>query len=140
MQSQDFAASDGKASKNEVNSDKLLLLDVLLSDLQSSGISVVALDEIPSILENKSLVIPGSVKNNASSWSHGGISDSDFTKDLEYLVEQKILQIPNSQISGEQKIPSWVKNTAGWWAEGKIGNADFVKGIQYLMEHGIIRI
>ncbi|WKT57366.1 polysaccharide deacetylase family protein [Candidatus Nitrosotenuis chungbukensis] len=140
LQSQDFAAKDGKLFKNEVDSSKLQLLDTILDDLKSSGISIVALDEIPSILENKSLVIPDTAKDNAGLWSKGQMSDSDFTKELKYLVEQKILQIPNSQISGEQKIPPWVKNIAGWWAEDKIGNADFVKGIQYLMEHGIIRI
>lgn len=140
LQSQDFAAKDDGMSKNEVNSSKLQLLDVILDDLKSNGISIVALDEIPSILENKSLVIPDWIKNDANSWSSGEISDSDFTKGLEYLIEQKILQTPSLPTNGEQKIPFWVKTNAGWWAEGKIGNADFVKGIQYLIEKGIIRI
>ncbi len=139
LQSQDFAAKDGKVSKNEVDSSKLQFLDAMLDDLKSNGISVVALDEIPSILENESLVIPDWIKSSAESWSKGNVSDSDFTKGLEYLGEQKILKISHSQDT-EQKIPSWVKTNASWWAEGKIGNADFVKGIQYLMEHGIIRI
>lgn len=140
LQSQDFAAKDEKSYKNEVDSSKLQLLDEMLDVLKSNGINVVLLDEIPSILENKSLVIPDRVKDGANSWSQGEISDSDFTKELEYLVEQKILQIPNSQTTDGQKIPSWIKTTAGWWAEGKIGNSDFVKGIQYLVENGIIRI
>ncbi|MBM2852428.1 MAG: hypothetical protein HW420_975, partial [Candidatus Nitrosotenuis sp.] len=91
------------------------------------------------ILENKSLMIPDWIKSSAHSWSQGKISDSDFTKGLEYLIEQKILQIP-TQTDNEQKIPSWIKTNASWWAEGKIGNADFVKGIQYLIENGIIRV
>jgi peptidoglycan/xylan/chitin deacetylase (PgdA/CDA1 family) len=140
LQSQDFAAKDDKLSKNEVDSYKIQFLDVMIDDLKSNGISIVTLDEIPSILENKSLVIPDTVKDNADSWSKGKLSDSDFTKELEYLVEQQILQIPSSQITDEQKIPSWVKTTTGWWTEGKIGNADFIKGIQYLLEQGIIRI
>lgn len=139
LQSQDFAAKDGKVSKNEVDSDKLQFLDTMLDDIKSNGISVVTLDEIPSILENKSLVIPDWIKSSADSWSHGEISDSDFTKGLEYMIEQKILQIP-TQTGNEQKIPSWIKTNASWWAEGKIGNADFVKGIQYLIENGIIRV
>lgn len=140
LQSQDFAVRDEKSSKNEVDSSKLQFLDVMLDVLKSNGISIVTLDEIPSILENKSLVIPDQIKDNADSWSQGKLSDSDFTKDLEYLVEQKILQIPNSQTDAEQKIPSWIKATASWWADGKIGNADFVKGIQYLIDNGIMRI
>ncbi|TBR22707.1 MAG: hypothetical protein EPO63_06910, partial [Candidatus Nitrosotenuis sp.] len=139
LQSQDFATKDGQVSKNEVDSRKLQFLDVMLDDLKSNGIRVVTLDEIPSILENKSLVIPDWIKSSAESWSQGNASDSDFTKGLEYLVEQKILITSSSQ-NNEQKIPSWVKTNASWWAEGKIGNADFVKGIQYLMEHGIIQI
>lgn len=139
LQSQDFAVKDGSVSKNEVDSLKLQLLGSMLDDLRSNGISVVTLDEIPSILENKSVVIPDWIKSSAESWSQDGSPDSDFTKGLEYLAEQKILTSLPSQ-NGGQKIPSWVKTNAGWWAEGKIGNADFVKGIQYLMERGIIRI
>ncbi len=89
LQSQDFAAKDGQVSKNEVDSSKLQFLDVMLDDLKSNGISIVTLDEIPSILENKSLVIPDWVKSSAESWSQDSISDSDFTKGLEYLVGQK---------------------------------------------------
>jgi len=137
LQSQDFAIKDGKVSKNEVDSTRLQFLDGVLDDLKSNGIGIVALDEIPSILENNSLVIPDWVRSGAGSWSKGG-ADSDFAKGLEYMVEQKIL---NATLRGdEQKIPPWVRANAGWWAEGKIGNTDFVRGIQYLVELGIIRI
>ncbi|TBR08895.1 MAG: hypothetical protein EPO62_05905 [Candidatus Nitrosotenuis sp.] len=139
LQSQDFAVKDGQVSKNEVDSHKLQFLDDVLDDLKSSGIGVVALDEIPTILENKSLVIPDWIKSGAESWSQGSASDSDFTRGLEYLAEQKILTASPSQ-NNEQKIPSWIKTNAGWWAEGKIGNADFVRAIQYLMERGVIQI
>ena len=84
-------------------------------------------------------MISDDAKSNIDSWSQGEITDSDFTKELERLAEQKILEIPNSQ-TGEGEIPSWLKIPAGWWAEGKIGNADFVKGIQYLIDREIIRI
>jgi len=137
LQSQDFAAKDGKVSKNEVDSSRLLFLDGVLDDLKSNGIGIVALDEIPSILENNSLVIPDWVRSGAGSWSKGG-ADSDFAKGLEYLVEQKILNATSQ--GDEKKIPPWIKTNAGWWAEGKIGSADFVKAVQYLVERGIIRI
>jgi peptidoglycan/xylan/chitin deacetylase (PgdA/CDA1 family) len=139
LQSQDFATKDGQVSKNEVDSGKLQFLDAMLDDLKSNGIKIVTLDEIPSILENESLVIPDWVKSGAGSWSRAGGSDSDFAKGLEYLVEQKIITAPPSQ-GAEQKIPQWIKANASWWAEGKIGNADFVRGIQYLVERGVIRI
>ena len=139
LQSQDFAAKDGQVSKNEVDSGKLQFLDAMLDDLRSGGIEIVTLDEIPSILENESLVIPDWVRGGAESWSRAGGTDSDFAKGLEYMVEQKILTAPPSQGTG-QKIPSWIKTNASWWAEGKIGNADFVRGIQYLVEQGVIRI
>lgn len=139
MQSQDFALKDEKSSKNEVDSSKIQFLDVLLDDLAANGIRVVTLDEIPSILEDKSITIPDGIRGDTDSWSQGEIPDSDFAKDLESLAEQNVLEIPDSQ-TGEQKIPSWLKTPAGWWVEGKIGNADFIKGIQYLIDRGIIRI
>ena len=86
--------------------------------------------------------IPLWVKNIAKWWAQGEISDSDFVKGIEYLIQQDIIKIPKTPATtnAENHIPPWIKNSAGWWADGSIGDSDFVKGIQYLIQVNIIHI
>lgn len=86
--------------------------------------------------------IPTWVKNNAGWWAEGKIGDSDFVNGIKYLIEQKIMVIPETkQVSkSSEGIPTWIKNNAKWWSEGKIGDSDFVNGIQYLIAQGIMVI
>jgi len=43
--------------------------------------------------------IPDWVRNTAKWWSEGGIGDSDFVSGIQYLIKQRIMQIPLSEIS-----------------------------------------
>jgi hypothetical protein len=43
--------------------------------------------------------IPSWVKNNAKYWSEGSISDSDFIKGIQYLIDNNILHVPTQQTS-----------------------------------------
>lgn len=84
--------------------------------------------------------IPPWVKNTARWWSEGQVGDSDFIKGIQYLIDQKIIQIPktNSSVVTQNGIPVWIKNNAGWWANGTISDSDFVQGIQYLAQKNIL--
>lgn len=86
--------------------------------------------------------IPSWVKNNAKWWSQGQVGDSDFEKGIEYLVGQKIINIPpqNQTTSGATAIPSWVKNIASMWTSGQVSDNDFLKGIEYLVRIGLIHV
>lgn len=86
--------------------------------------------------------IPSWIKNNAKWWSEGSINDGDFIKGVQYLIQQKIIIIPQTQqgTGQSQQIPSWIKNNAGWWANSQISDDDFVKGIQWLVTNGIINV
>ena len=87
--------------------------------------------------------VPNWVKNNAKWWSSGLISDSDFLQGITYLIDEKILLVPNlpeSEATKTQKIPVWIKNTSQWWADGKINENEFLKGIEFLVANGIIRV
>ncbi|MGQ0605808.1 MAG: polysaccharide deacetylase family protein [Candidatus Nitrosotenuis sp.] len=138
LQPSDLAVKTGEF-KNEVNSEKLRLLKTVISEIKSNQIKTVSLESIPDTLADGSIVIPDWIKNNAKWWSEGKMGDSDFTKGLQYLIEQDIIKIPDTEKgTAAQKIPNWIKNNAKWWSEGKIGNGDFVKGIQYLIQNGMI--
>jgi len=84
--------------------------------------------------------IPSWIKNNAKWWSEGQIGNSDFTKGMQYLIQNGIMKVPQTQASSSSsnQIPSWIKNDAGSWASGQISDDEFVKGIQYLISEGII--
>ena len=87
--------------------------------------------------------IPEWIKNNARRYSEGTISDTDFTKGIEYLFTQGIMKIPNFSQQGDSakiKVPDWIKHIAMWWSDGQISDDEFIMGIKYLLEHRIIRV
>lgn len=88
--------------------------------------------------------IPIWIKNNAYWWSEEKIDDDDFVAGMKYLVDQKIMVIPERHVVSiletppEIEIPDWVKNNAGWWSEGRISDDEFVQSIEWLIEEGIM--
>src|SRR5579885_405815 len=87
--------------------------------------------------------IPSWIKNNAKFWSEGTITDDDFVKGIQYLIQQGIMKVPHGSYktsSSSQPMPHGIKNNAKFWSEGTITDDDFVKGIQYLMDVGIVRV
>jgi len=94
-------------------------------------------------IEKETKTLPLWIKNNAKWWSEGIVDDKSFVNGIQYLLEQKIILIPNlsaktSVVSDE--IPSWIKMTAGWWANDEISDEEFLKGLEYLVKQGIIRV
>ncbi|MGH7750151.1 MAG: peptidase, partial [Candidatus Dormibacteria bacterium] len=59
------------------------------------------------------LQIPVWIHNDAKWWSEGVISDTTFAQGIEYLVQEKVIVLPQntSDSSGTegQGIPAWVK-------------------------------
>ncbi|PIN96812.1 MAG: peptidase, partial [Nitrosopumilus sp. CG10_big_fil_rev_8_21_14_0_10_33_7] len=80
--------------------------------------------------------IPTWIKNNAGWWADGKIDDNSFVQGIQFLIKEKIMNIPSTQNSGtsSDEIPSWIKNNAKWWADGKIDDNSFVQGIQFLVK------
>jgi len=88
--------------------------------------------------------IPSWVKKNAAWWSDGQINDPDFTKGIEYLVQENIIIVPTTEENIDEvntkPIPTWVKNNAAWWSEGHLTDVEFANGIQYLVSTGLITV
>jgi hypothetical protein len=92
------------------------------------------------LIENK-IHIPNWIKKNAGWWVDGTISNTDFLKGIEYLIQQEIISIPHTEKQHSvDKIPNWVKQNAALWFEGKIDDKTFAAGIQYLISIGIISV
>ena len=82
------------------------------------------------------------IKNNARWWASDQISDSEFIGGIEYLIQEKIIIIPDSvkSTNTEQNIPFWIKNTAEWWGQDIVTDDEFVAALEFLVKNGIIRI
>ena len=94
-------------------------------------------------------VIPSWIKNNAGWWASGMITEDEFLKGIEYLINKNIILIDTTtdekayiptDTSDTKRVPNWVKNNAGWWAGDVIGDSDFLNGIKYLINKGIILV
>src|SRR3989475_2091443 len=106
----------------------------------SVGIAIVSLS-INASAEQYS--IPSWIKDTAKLWGDDKIGDSNFKQGLQWLIENKIMTIPEGKAysgSNNQQIPIWVRNDAKWWADDQIGDSDFVQGMQYLIQIRTINI
>jgi len=95
------------------------------------------------LIDSESSQIPDWIRDTAKWWSLTQISDQDFVKGLEYLIQQNIIQIPEGTTSegdSEPKLPSWLRKNAGWWSQGLLSDDEFVKSIQWLINNGFIKI
>lgn len=78
--------------------------------------------------------IPSWIKNNAKWWSEGQIGDSDFIKGIQYLIENNILHVSNSQTTSKTVLTNGVpqvttdKQTYHVGEEIKISGSGFEKG------------
>ena len=86
--------------------------------------------------------IPEWIKNNAHYWSSNSISNSEFLKGIEHLINEKILLVSDtkSHSYSNQYVPEWIKNNAHWWHTGVISDNEFLKSLEFLVKKGIIRI
>ena len=89
------------------------------------------------------IALPFWIKDLAHMWvTEPLVTDEDFARALEYLIEKGIISIPYTEPGTEtvSSIPEWVKNNAEWWIEGKISDTEFALALQYLVKTGIITV
>ena len=95
------------------------------------------------ITQTSVATVPGWVKNTAGWWADGGISEGEFVRGIEFLIQEQIIDTDAQTSSSDgtgAAIPDWVKNTAGWWADGAISEGEFVNAIEHLVKTGTIII
>jgi len=106
----------------------------ILSDTQAT--------EEVQVEELKSQTIPKWVKNNAEWWVDQQIGDEDFVAGIQYMVNNGIMYIPNTEPvnSSVTEIPDWIKTNAQWWVDNQISDDDFVQAMEWLVANGVLRI
>ena len=89
------------------------------------------------------IALPFWIKDLAKMWvTEPLVTDKDFARAIEYLIQKEIIKIPYTEPDGETiaSIPDWVKNNAEWWITEKISDTEFTLSLQYLIQKGIITV
>ena len=122
-----------------LKSEELRALQVI-DEITGRGVLTNSNGGIHNWDDNQTIFVPDWVKNNAKQWSEGLISDEQFSKGLEFLLNENILnKNPNSK-SDEYGFPIWVKQYAGFYGDGKVSDTEFLDAFNYLIENDIISI
>jgi len=127
----------------ELSSGDTIIYDAI--EIAQPEIVEIADEDIPEpeIQTLKSQYVPIWIKNNAAWWSQELIADSDFIAGIEYLIQQDIITLSDTETletSGSDEIPIWIKNNAGWWSDDLISEKEFIDGLQWLITNGIIKV
>lgn len=141
MHPQEFSTIKNGVYVNEINYKQIEELKNLLKSIRSEGLRVVPIGKInlgPSIEKEE---IPTWLKSNAKWWGKYQISDREFVDGLQYLIQNNIITVSESNESfHHEEIPTWVRNNARWWANDQISNEEFVRGIQFMVDSNIIHL
>jgi len=86
--------------------------------------------------------VPAWIKTSAGWWSEKRISNSDFIMGIEFLIQEKVIDVPSVETTktAPQKIPDWISTIAGSWADELISDKEFVAALQWLIENGVIKV
>lgn len=80
--------------------------------------NVIDLEEIETSDKHSAKTqIPQWIKQNAEWWANGSIGDRDFASGIQYLIKEKIMQIPESvktSVMGEQEVENRDETERGW--------------------------
>ena len=137
--------AESKLKANDLNSPDGSIRNALDGAILSSQLAEKS--NVSYKVQDKSKIkldIPPWIKNNAKWWSNDATTTNEFVRAIEFLINQRVLVIPDTIQSQSEStgsgVPAWVKNNASWWANDVIGDSDFISAIQYLISQGIIQI
>lgn len=88
--------------------------------------------------------IPFWIKNITGYWVQDKISNSEYFKSLEYLINHDIIVIPGTNPdkayhdNSDLKIPSWIHKYSELYSINKTGDHEFSIAISWLIENGFI--
>lgn len=82
--------------------------------------------------------IPNWFKQTTIYWTSETISDDEYFNILEFLLDEKIIHIPQTKIPRENshiEIPIWIKTNAEKWVNEKLSNDEFSIGLQWIIQN-----
>jgi len=93
------------------------------------------------LIDSGNVVIPIWITEFSKYWYNGAISDLEFANGIEFLINEGIIVVPQTQSQetiNEVKIPDWVKRSTGWWIDGLVSDREYASALEYLIKVGII--
>jgi len=137
---QEFAQYYNNQYQDKVNRQQIEQLELLFTKLAENNIDTVIISEI-NTEPNTQQLVPQWVKNNAEWWIDERVSTDEFVNSLEFLIDQKIITVSNTEsASNLTDIPDWVKTNIQWWTEGQTSDSEFISATEFLIRNGIIQI
>lgn len=128
--------------ENQLDLPQYFELNKLIDEVRDYGLNIVLIDNIDieaSLFTVTS--IPSWYKSTVSWWVEDKTADSDFLQSIEYVMEKKIIRIPeidSDRKSSVKSIPIVFKNTAQLWVQDKISDKEFVNELEVLVKQGVI--
>jgi peptidoglycan/xylan/chitin deacetylase (PgdA/CDA1 family) len=122
---QDFSVIQNGSYSNQVNTNQIRELDLLLDEIQKSDLKIVFLSQI-----NENVVEPFKNKETRSSKSES-----------QTQIDPPSLELnsgPGDQST--QKIPEWARIIFVWYAENQVSEDELLNAIKYLVNEEIINL
>lgn len=136
----------------QFDKDTGILVQLAISHVVNAGGKVVVDKQSYKLVDTNKIAysdyatgqvsIPSWLKDDAKFWSDGSMTDTQFIQDMQYLIDNKIVDIPQTILSDNPsfQIPSWIKDDAKSWSSGFMSDGEFAGTIQYLVSNGIISL
>lgn len=106
-------------------------LVIMISDqISEKQNSTATYAEAPS--ESNAMLV-ADIKDIAKSWSQGQMTDTEFSSNIENILNSEIAKNSQSKIL---HIPHWFQNDVDWWLSGQISDDSFISTLQYVIDNG----
>ena len=82
--------------------------------------------------------IPEWLKQTTDLWLKGSITETEYVKSINYLLEKQLMHIPHmesSRDSTSSDIPIWINTNSEKWVNGEITDDEFSIAIQWVLDH-----
>ena len=120
-------------------------------DIGKTKVRCMAIDSEGNQLRNSFVVtvgyniiqIPEWFKQTTEFWSSNNMSNEEYFKTVEFLLEEKLMHMPQTKSPNNiaaSTIPIWIKDNAGKWSNDEISNDEFSIGLQWMLDHKLIEI
>ena len=138
----EYSKRSGWVFENQLDVTQYFELDELIDEVKNYGLKIVLIDDINTETRLFSIPsIPNWFKNTTSWWVEDKINTSGYLRSIEYLIEKKIVQVPQIDIdiqdNNKNTLPVF-KNNAKLWVQDKMSDKKFINEIEILIQQDIV--
>ncbi len=87
--------------------------------------------------------IPDWFKKTTSYWTSQTMSDDEYYKTLGFLLDEKVIHMPQTKILTEtthSEIPKWIKTNAEKWINEELSDDEFSIVLQWILRNSSIQV